>query len=352
VLAEGNVHVVTSKGSELRGPRAEYFRAAPPIRSTQRLVAPDKPVFDLMQKDSAGGPPKRTNLVADHVVSEADSLFYAGGGVVITREDVIAKGDSAYVDQGTEFARLMRQPVIEGKGDRAFTLKGSLIEMFSKNRELQRVIAKDSANVVSKDIDLVADTIDLRTDKQKLNRAFAWGKGRARARSPGRDIFADSIDVQMPNQQIREVHALRNAYAESDPDSTKLKSKERDWVKGDTLLAQFDSVARNPKDTSTNARLRQMIANGNASSFYQVPSGKSPTDRPALNYVRGRIITVALDSGQVQRVTVVDKATGVYLEPSADTTAAKPNPRRNTRQQPQRPTPTTRRPPNPGVRRP
>jgi hypothetical protein len=348
ILAENDVRVTMSDGSTMIGPRAEYFRAAPPIRTVQRLIAPERPTFVLIQKDSAGGPPKRTTLNANHVVAEGDSLYFAGGNVTIVRDDVNARGDSAFVDEGTEFARLMRNPMIEGKGDQAFTLRGQVIDMFSRDRQLERVLSKDSAHVVSKDIDLAADTIDLRLREQKLQRAFAWGRDSTRARAPGRDIIADSIDVLMPNQAIREVHAIRNAYAETDTDTTKLKSTQRDWVRGDTLIARFDSAARTPGDTSTSARLRQLVASGNAKSFYQIPSSRGKTERPSINYVTGRIIDVALDSGVVQTVTVTDKSAGVYLEPSSDTTTkVQPANRRNSRQPqrpPARPTTPVRRP--------
>ncbi|MFI5249456.1 MAG: hypothetical protein ACHQTF_05790 [Gemmatimonadales bacterium] len=41
--------------------------------------------------------------------------------------------------------------------------------------------------------------------------------------------------------------------------------------------------------------------------------------RPALNYVRGRVITIELVNRQVNMVTVTDSAAGVYLEPQSDT---------------------------------
>jgi hypothetical protein len=152
-------------------------------------------------------------------------------------------------------------------------------------------------------------------------------------------ITADSLDVQLPNQKVREVHAIGQAYAETTPDSTKLKSDQRDWLRGDTIVASFDSAA--VSDTSSRPRIRELLAISNASSFYQVASNKSRTAPPSLNYVRGKTITVGFDSQAVQSVVVEEQAAGVFLEPS-DSTTVKPRPRPGTptpKSQPARPSP-------------
>jgi len=79
------------------------------------------------------------------------------------------------------------------------------------------------------------------------------------------------------------------------------------------------------RDTTTNPPVREIVADGNAFSVYQIGGSGAKTNKPAINYVRGRRITVAFDSGQVNTVTVTDSATGVYLDPSdstQDSTAA------------------------------
>jgi hypothetical protein len=158
---------------------------------------------------------------------------------------------------------------------------------------------------------------------------------------------ADSIDALLPGQRIRELRALRRAVARSAPDTVRIRSTERDELRGDTILARFDSAAAE-RDTTRNPPVRQIVAAGNASSLYQLASGGGRTAPPAINYVRGRLITVDFDSNQVQTVTVVDSAEGVYLEPSADSTpdsAATRRPRAPTRQ------PAPRRPGLPGAGR-
>jgi hypothetical protein len=218
------------------------------------------------------------------------------------------------MDSGHDFARLMREPSVQGKGTRAFTLTGGVIDVYSRDRQVERVVATPKGHALSKDLELVADSIDLRMQNNQLQRAIAWGPSRAHAVSPEREIIADSIDAILPGQRVREVRALRNAYAESNPDSG-VVSTQRDWMRGDTIVAHFDSVVA--PDTSTKARIRQIVSEGNARSFYQMKNSKGPQTEPTVNYVTGRIIDILFEIGKVATVTVTDKATGVLIEPAA-----------------------------------
>jgi hypothetical protein len=320
--AEGDVVAVMSNGSVLRGPSADYYRSTPQ-RPMARMFAPGRPTVTLVQKDTTGRgrPPDTAHVVANQISMEGDSLVYAGGRVQITRPDLLATGDSAFMDSGRDFARLMREPLVKGIGSRTFTLTGGVIDVYSKNRQVERVVATPTGHALSQDLELVADSIDLRVQNNQLQRAIAWGKGRARAVSPDREIIADSIDAIMPGQRVREVRALRNAYAESNPDSG-VVSTQRDWMRGDTIVAHFDSLVGT--DTASKPRIREIVAEGNAKSFYQMKNSKGPQTQPSVNYVRGRIIDVIFEDRKVSTVTVTEKATGVLIEPAADSAAAKP----------------------------
>jgi len=322
LVAEGDVIATLPSGTTLKGPKADYYRAVPNVRPKTRLYADGRPLITLVQVDSQGRRQPPVDLRADRVTMEADSLVYAGGSVDITRPDLHAVGDSAYLDSGREFARLMRGPNIEGKAQRPFTLSGTVVDIYSRARQLERVVSLGNARALSDDLDLRADTIDLRVTQNKLEHAYAWGASGAHAISPTQLISADSLNVRLPGQNIREVHAVRHAVAQSDPDSTKIRSKERDWLRGDTIIALFDSTARG--DTATKPQLTRLVAVGDARSYYQIAVSGAPIDRPAVNYVRGRKITVSFANRQVERVAVTEKATGVYLEPVRDTTAHAP----------------------------
>jgi hypothetical protein len=320
--AEGNVVAILSNGSTLRGPVADYYRSTP-RRLFSRLFAPGRPTVTLVQKDTTGrGRPADTaNVVANQINMEADSLVYASGRVEITRPDLLATGDSAFMDTGHDFARLMREPSVQGKGTRTFTLTGGVIDLYSRNRQLERVVATPKGHALSQDLELVADSVDLRVQNNQLQRVMAWGAGRAHAVSPDREIVADSIDAIMPGQRVREVRALRNAYAESNPDSG-IVSTQRDWMSGDTIVARFDSLAG--PDTSSKPRIREIVAEGNARSYYQMKNSRGPATQPSVNYVRGRIIDLLFEDRKVATVTVTDQATGVLIEPAAASATPKP----------------------------
>lgn len=320
--AEGDVVAVLSNGSTLRGPSADYYRSTPQ-RAVARMFAPGRPRVTLVQRDTTGNgrPPDTAHVVANQIAMEGDSLVYASRSVQITRPDLLATGDSAFLDSGRDFARLMREPSVKGTGSRSFTLTGGVIDLYSHNRQVERVVATPNGHALSQDLELVADSIDLRVQTNQLQRAIAWGKTRAHAVSPDREIIADSIDAIMPGQRIREVRALRNAYAESNPDSG-VVSKQRDWMRGDTIVAYFDSLVVG--DTSGKAKIREIVAEGNASSFYQMKNSKGPATEPSINYVRGRIIDILFEDRKVATVTVTDRATGVLIEPAAASTGTTP----------------------------
>lgn len=350
ILAEQNVRATMPSGSRMVGSEAEYLRPVAPIRKVAQLTATRRPTFTIVQKDSTGKAGEPATMLANKVTAIDDTVYFASGDVDISRPDLHATSDSAYMNETNQYGRLLRRPQVEGKGDRKFVLRGRAIDFFSKNRLVERVLSVDSAQAVSGDLDLRSDSIDLRVTENKLSRAYAWGPTGARAVSPDRVITADSLDVQMPNQRVKEVHAIGQAYAETMPDSLKLKSEQRDWLRGDTIVAAFDSALT--ADTSSRPRIRELLATNNASSFYQIPSNKGPTAPPSVNYVRGKTITVSFDGQEVQKVLVEEQAAGIFLEPAADTTAGKQRPRPGapspgtqpvpTRPAPARPTPRPR----------
>jgi hypothetical protein len=343
--AEGNVVATMSNGSVLRGPSADYYRQTP-RRALARMFAPGRPVVTLVQRDTSGRgkAPDTAHVVANQIAMEGDSLVYASGRVSITRPDLVATGDSAFLDSGSDFARLMREPSVKGIGSRTFTLTGGVVDVYSKNRQVERVVATPNGHALSQDLELVADSIDLRVAANRLERAFAWGKSRAHAVSPERAITADSIDAIMPGQRVREVRALRKAYAESNPDSG-IVSTQRDWMSGDTIVAKFDTVAK--ADTSSRPQVRQIVAIGDARSFYQMKNSKGPQQEPTINYVRGKTIDIEFTNRKVATVTVTEQATGVMLEPAVPAATGKP-----TGGSPAKPTPPVTQPRTPAPVRP
>lgn len=340
LLMEGNVVAVLPTGTTMRGPQADYYRAVAGLRPRQRLVAPGRPTVTLVEKDTVGKRGEPTRIVANLITMDGDSLVYATGSVEITRTDLEARGDSAFMDSGREFARLMRGPRIVGKQRRPFTLEGTVIDLFSRRRQLERVLSMRGARATSEDMRLDSDTIDMRmsadTVDNTIERVYVWGESRARAVSADRDILADSLDVRMPRQRLTAIHAIGGAFVQTAPDTVRIRNaQERDWMRGDTIIARFDTTPppRAPRpataaDTNTRPRLQRVEATVDARAFYQAASPRGGDLPPSVCYSRGRQIVLTFASNEAQRVIVTRSdsavADGVCLEPALDSVASVP----------------------------
>jgi hypothetical protein len=327
VVAIGNVNARLPSGSTLVGPIAELKRASPKLRPHNQVIAKSRPTITIIEKDSAGKPREPTVVVGENVFMDGDSLIYASGVVTITRPEITASADSMFMDQTKETMQLMRHPQLQGKKEKPYTLTGELIDLYSKDKKLQRIIARANAKAVSDSMTLTADTIDLRVRNDLLDHAYAWGKTqRAHVVSATQDMLADSLDVSMPSQKIRLVRALRKAYAEGVPDTNRFKLEkptDRDWLRGDTITAHFDSTVT---DTSKkNPDVKRLLASGHASSYYHLAPSDSTERRPAINYVSARVINIEFEKSKVATVTTVDSVAGVYIEPKPDSAAVRRN---------------------------
>lgn len=323
IVAAGTVRARLPNGSTLVGPQAELKRAVPRIRPRQEITAIARPTITIVQKDSAGREARDTTIViANNVYMNGDSLIYGWGQVVITRPEIVANADSAFIDETHEVMNLRRNPVIHGKKEKPFTLSGDLIDLYSKDRKMTRVMARANAKAVSDSMTLTSDTLDLRVKNDQLDHAYAWGKkSRARVVSPSQNMLADSLDVYMPLQRVQLVRALGNADAHGRPDTVRfslVKPDTTDWLLGDTIIAHFDSLP--PKDTAKTAPIRQLVSTGHASSLYHLAASDSGERRPAINHVTARVITVDFNKQKVATVTTVDSVFGVYIEPKPDST--------------------------------
>lgn len=325
VLAVQNVFATLPTGSTLRGPQVEFLRAVPRVRPQQYATAIGRPTVSLVERDAQGRAQPPVQVTGANIYLQGDSIVSAVGDVVVIRPELTATGDSLYANSGSGLLRIMRTPRIRGTKGRPFTLVGETIDLLSRRKKLERVLAKNSAVANSEDLNLQSDTIDLRVTDDLLQRAIAWGKGRARATSLTQTMVADSIDVRMPAQRVRELYAVRAASAEGAPDTTRFRTKDKDRLTGDTIIARFDTVPG--KDTTSKPRIRELVAIGSkaslATSLQHLPPRDSSLCVPAVNYVRGRLITVGFDSAKVSTVVVrdQDQAGGVYVEPNPDATA-------------------------------
>ena len=159
----------------------------------------------------------------------------------------------------------------------------------------------------------------MRVTEDLLQRAIVWGQSRAFATSPTQSVVADSIDVLLPGQRVRELHAIRSASAEGTPDTARFVLTDRDRLTGDTIIALFDSIPL--RDTVSRPRIHRLRAIGHATSLRHVPANDSTLCVPMVVYSRGRLIDVRFKIGAIDTVQVVDVdklANGVQLEPKPD----------------------------------
>ena len=327
ILAINNVDAQLPSGSSLKGPSLEFFRPIPRIRPKQQGIATGRPTMAIIDNDAQGKPQPPVNLTGNSIWLNGDSIVASAGDVIIVRPELTATGDSLYLDSGLGLLRIMRNPKMVGTKGRPFTLTGEIIDLLTRKKKLDRILAKNKGVAVSEDLTLKSDTIDLRVTDDLLQRAVVWGKSRAFATSPSQTISADSIDVVMPAQKVREMHAVRGAAALGLPDTTKFslqKDDRFDRLTGDTIVAQFDSIPA--KDTVTKPRIRELVATSNATSYQHLAPQDTTLRLPAINYVCGKRITVTFDSAKVRRVKVEDSdppCGGAYAEPHADSTTKK-----------------------------
>lgn len=328
IYASLSVDAKLPSGSTLKGPSLDFYRAVPKVRAQQKGIAIGRPTITIIDKDAQGKPLEPMTITGDNLWMNGDSVVSSLGNVIVVRPQLTATGDSLYLDAGQGLIRVMRNPKITGTKGRPFTLVGETIDLLSRRKKLERVLAKNSAEAVSEDMTLKSDTIDLRVTDDLLNRAIVWGKSRAHANSPAQNITSDSIDVLMPGQHLRELHALRGAIAEATPDTSKYKTKEKDRLMGDTIIARFDSIPA--RDTTSKPQIRQIVAIAHAASYQHLAPSDTTIHKPAINYICGQRITVTFDSAKVKAVKMEDpgeiKCGGGYFEPQPDS-VSKPAPK-------------------------
>lgn len=310
-------------GSTLTGPSLDYFRVVPGVRDTLEMYAVGRPKLKYVEAAEGQGEHavEPYLIVADRVRFKGNDRIFAGGKVTVDRSDFAARSDSMRLDTGvgSDGTLLGGGPIIRGLGTDSFRLSGTRIDLALKQRELDRVVAKGGAHAVSRDWDLVADTIALDLENRALERTLAWGrKSRPYAVSPSYAMRADSLVLESPGQLLKEVRGYGKAWLGGTVDSV---TKDRDWMRGDTVVAIFAKADSAGHDRAV---LSRIVARADAQSYHLEPNPKAPR-RPSVNYARGNVIVVTMSpepDGGVQRVDIRGMVEGIQLEASADTAAA------------------------------
>lgn len=327
---EARGHVVTKNlrnGSTLTGPSLDYFRVVKGVRDTLQMFSTGRPRIEYAAEAAAGAKAAEPYIiVADRVRMRGNDRLWAGGKVTVDRSDFAARGDSLRLDtgKGSDGTLTGGKPEMRGLGRDSFNLTGKRLDLRLDQRELTYVIAKGDGHAVSKEWDLVADTIALDLNNRKLEQTLAWGDSiRPYAVSPSYAMRADSLALDTPGQRLKEVRGFGSAWLGGTIDST---SRQRDWMRGETVVASF--VQRDSAGTSRSA-LNRIVARKAAQSYHVDPNARFP-DRPSINYAKGDVIVMTMKHGirtGVDRVDIRGQVDGIQLEaaeaPPPDSAAAR-----------------------------
>jgi hypothetical protein len=322
---EARGRVVTNNlrnGSKLTGPALDYYRVVKGVRDTLEMYSTGRPRIAYADADPGAKPGEPYIIVAERVRMKGNDRIWAGGKVTIDRSDFSARGDSLRLDtgKGSDGTLIGGNPIMRGLGRDSFNVSGRRLDLRLERRELNRVVAKGTGHAVSKEWDLVADTIGLDIKDRRLEQTLAWGDStRPYATSPSYAMRADSLALDTPGQQLKEVRGFGSAWLGGTVDA---RTRQRDWIRGDTVVAQF--VQRDSAGTKQ-AALNRIVARKGAQSFHLDPNQRHP-ERPSINYARGDVIVMTMKQGArtgVDRVDIRGQVDGIQLEatdapPAAD----------------------------------
>lgn len=315
--ATGNVvYRNTQDGSQLVGPMATYRRRIRGRNDLEEVYADRRPTLTLSARDSANRAEEPYIVVADRIRMRGRDLMWAGGNVTIDRTDLRGRGDSLQLDNGKGSAgALIGHASIRRAAADSFALSAKRIDLGLKERELTRVTGRDSSKLTSKDLDLLAETIVLVLEARKVVQTMAWGKTpRPQALADDYEIRGDSLAVDTPNEQLKEVRAFHGAWVGFRPDSVK---GEQDWLAGDSIVATF---ASRTSPTGPKSALQRIEARRDAKSFYRMSGAGNPGGRPSVSYNRADRIVLTMqpgDSVKVDRVDMFGRVEGVQFQPLA-----------------------------------
>jgi len=370
LVAQDNV-VLTDRrenGSVIRAPQLTYERAGP-ARPEARTIVTGRPHAILYPGDAGAAEPGDTaaqpfEVDADWMEIQGERRFMAVGAVEIVRGEVRSGARTATFDQDNDLLVLTGDAWIRQEDLR---LGAQGIEVRLEGEQLREVIARRDAHLEGRDLNVTATTIRLEFAEGELQRLVAVtppavaasavdtaptdpqaaeappaDTGRARAVAVARELrlVADSIDALAPGEELRELVAVGDAFAERQLDSlsTGLPSLvATDWASGDSIYAYFTTAAPSPdsaaavaalppdssarqeagRDTAEIVLERLVVVGpgGRAQALYRVSRRREESGPPAINYTVADRIVLILSEGEIKEAEATGEVRGRYLEP-------------------------------------
>jgi len=288
-------------------------------------------------------------VTGDQIFLQGDSYFRATGNVVIERDRINAYGQVAEYDQVAGRILLEQQARVETS---TYDLKGRVINIGMVNGAMRNIRAIRDGILTGDDLVLTAPLIHLFLDDGAMERLVAMPMEpdpdsvaagvpvdstmleKPVAVAEEFSLIADSLDVRSPGEVLERIIAVGNARGESRArDSLNVEVlpevARSDWLEGDTVIATFGEVlvvdTTTVSGTRTDYRLEQLEAKSDARSLYRLQPSDSTreagVDPPAIHYVVGQEILIVLDDGEVDHMDVQGQTRGFHLEPLAPAVA-------------------------------
>ncbi|WP_420125503.1 LptA/OstA family protein [Longimicrobium sp.] len=353
-----------NRGSTLRGPNLEYYRAGA-TRPDAQAIATERPHLTVAPRQGSRGKPMEID--ADRITTVGEKFMTAEGRVVIEGEEMDAWAQEAYYDADQERMELRREARAKGE---SYELTGDFIQSDLTEGSVDEVLSRGNARLVESRLRVTGPQLRLFFARDSLQRLVsgqlpgtandsAAVKGRSVALARGFRMEADSLEALTPGQRIRQVIAVGMAEGQSwdttrvagpdlsdpaAPDTVPTQALgEQDLIFADTITGFFkeDTVApgaarpaSTPADSangaepvppraapadSAEAELERMLATGNARSLYRMtPSREEAADttlKRGINYVIADTIDLSFAEGEVNIATVRGLKRGVYLDP-------------------------------------
>lgn len=217
LFAEGNVDFRDrERGTTLRGPDLEYFRATEenPIA---RMTATGRPTVTIAPDPEADSDAP-TELVANRIETLGDETLMAYGAVVITRPDLEANADEASHNSGTGDLELRQNAMVRSDD---YRLAARLIVTRMIENVLEFLHATGSARLDGDELQVSGGELHIFFEGEQVNRAIALAEieddavRQATALSEGFRMDADSLDASFIEGRLDRVDAVGGARAET-----------------------------------------------------------------------------------------------------------------------------------------
>ncbi len=327
LYATGNVVFTdAARGSTLRGPEVEYYRAQPG-RPQVQVIANGRPHLRLVPAaQRAGANREPFEIDGDRLNLIGEDQFSASGSVVIRRTDLDASGAEARYDGVRETMNLRGAARIKGA---RFDLAGETIDATLPGGRVDRVVARQRAALVSDRLRLDGPEVHMFFANDLLQRlvargSVAEGAGRPVVTATGFRLEADSLEAILPQQRLDSIVAIGSARGEAydtiPSGGPAAAASDRDWIAGDTVVGHF--AMRNSASTGrgaaqdTTPEVRSLAARGNAQSLYRAPEEKGGAPgRRGMNLIAGSVIRLYFAQGELEVAQVTGLERGVYLDP-------------------------------------